>query len=138
VNDIAFFVSGLPKGQPRVKFASRGKFGKAYTPHNADDWKALVMFEAKRHCPATAIEGPVRVDIAFFFPRPKSHFTAKGLRPTAPKWHTAKPDRDNLDKLVLDGLTQLGFWRDDSQVCQGFISKAYAEKPGAAIEITLL
>jgi Holliday junction resolvase RusA-like endonuclease len=40
-------------------------------------------------------------------------------------WHVKKPDRDNLDKAVLDALTGI-FWHDDCQVCSGSIEKRIA------------
>ena len=60
------------------------------------------------------------------------------LRDDAPYWHTKKPDRDNLEKAVLDVLTQLGMWGDDCQVCGGEVLKRYVvglERPGAIIQI---
>jgi Holliday junction resolvase RusA-like endonuclease len=104
----------------------------------AEEWKSLIAAAAKPHTPPTPILGPVSVDLTFFFPRPKSHFlagkNAAFLRDDAPKWHTAKPDRDNLEKAVLDALTQLGgFWRDDSQVCDGRVMKHYGRQPGVMV-----
>ena len=137
----SFFVQGLPKAQPRVKFASRGKFGKAYTPDSANDWKACVMLTAKAHF-HEPLDGPISVSICFYFLRPKNHFNSKGaLKPNAPLYHTSTPDRDNLDKCVLDALTQVGMWHDDAQVCAGGIDKRYAspgESAGARITISRL
>lgn len=137
MSTITFFVAGLPKAQPRVKFASRGKFGRAYTPDSANDWKALVMLEAKKHFSAP-LEGPIAVTLWFAFPRPKSHFNSKGeLRESAPYWHTSKPDRDNLDKCVLDALTTIGAWRDDCQVCKGTIAKHFTA-PGDSAGVAII
>jgi Holliday junction resolvase RusA-like endonuclease len=80
------------------------------------------------------LEGPLRVNLFFFFPRPKSHYTKKGLRPTAPDWHTIKPDVDNAMKPVLDVLTKAGFWREDCQVCSGLIEKKYRPLHAEPIE----
>jgi Holliday junction resolvase RusA-like endonuclease len=139
---ITFRVDGLPKGAPRVRAFVRGKHAGVYTPGQADDWKALIALAARPHLPTTPIESACRVDAAFYFPRPKGHYRtgkhAAELKPDAPIDHTAKPDRDNLDKCVLDVLTQLGFWRDDAQVCEGTIRKAYGDRPGAIITVTPL
>jgi Holliday junction resolvase RusA-like endonuclease len=79
------------------------------------------------------------VDLTFYFPRPKGHLRSNGeLKPSAPRWHTAKPDRDNADKAILDTLTNLGIWHDDKQVCDGRIRKQYAnsnQRPGCLIQI---
>ncbi len=51
--------------------------------------------------------------------------------------HTGRPDRDNLDKAVLDAMKGLIF-RDDAQVCAGTIEKWIAagdEQPHVTIVI---
>jgi len=137
---LTFFAAGLPKAQPRAKARAFGKFAQVYNPKTADDWKMIVRHEAQKAFDAagftTPFAGPLRVDLTFYFPRPKNHFRSNGeLRPTAPMWHTAKPDRDNSDKAVLDCLTNLGIWGDDKQVCDGRIQKLYGSRPGCFISI---
>jgi len=73
------------------------------------------------------IEGPVRVDITWYFPRPKRLMRVKD--PEGPVSHVAKPDRDNADKAILDSLNGVA-WVDDSQVCGGELWKFYHEKNG--------
>ncbi len=42
----------------------------------------------------------------------------------------SKPDRDNLEKLVLDAFTRSGrWWRDDSQIVDGRSRKVYGAAP---------
>ena len=139
---ITFFVAGLPKAQPRAKASSFGGFTRVYTPKGGhDDWKMIVRDEARTaHNGRAKWEGPLCVNLTFYFPRPKNHFNSKGhLKDSAPKWHTAKPDRDNSDKAILDTLTNLGIWNDDKQVCDGTIRKFYTLSdngtPGCLIEI---
>ncbi len=87
------------------------------------------------------IATPLRVDMTFYMPRPKKHYrTGKYshiLRDDAPKmWHTNKPDRDNLEKAVLDCMTKSGLIKDDCLVCTGNIQKKWANKEsGVFIEI---
>jgi hypothetical protein len=38
-----FFVTGLPKAQPRVKACIRGAHAGVYTPATADAWKKLII-----------------------------------------------------------------------------------------------
>lgn len=137
---IEFYISGEPKAQPRPRAFAK-KFGATYSariydPGTAEGWKGLIAYWAKQHTPETPMDGPVRVDVDFFFPRPARLMRKKD--PEGPIRHTAKPDRDNLDKALLDTLTQLGFWRDDAQVCDGAPRKWYVAKdgtPGARIVI---
>jgi Holliday junction resolvase RusA-like endonuclease len=140
---IQFFAAGIPKAQPRPRAFARFIGGKAvarvYEAGTAEAWKGDIARAAQRHRPARPIEGPIRVDIHFIFPRPKRLLKKKS--PAGRIEHTAKPDRDNLDKAALDCLTTLGFWPDDAAVCKGGPEKSYAaigEQPGAHFIITPL
>ena len=125
----SFRVFGEPKGQPRVR---RSKSGGVYTPDSAEGFKSAIQYAAM--LPSGIfnrnLSGPIRVDTCLYFPRPKR---IKGR-----EWHTSKPDRDNVDKVILDALTQIGAWGDDAQVCAGATEKWYCaenEEPGAQINI---
>lgn len=81
-------------------------------------------------------DGPVVVRLAFRFDRPKGHWGAKGLRPSAPAEKTTKPDLDKLVRAVLDGLWPA--WGDDAQVVELTASKRFCdagELPGVWVEI---
>lgn len=138
---ISFFVQGVPKGQPRARACKRGKHAGVYDPGTANDWKLQVQICGKAFIPATPLQGPLRVDLTFYFPRPKGHYRSgkhsHELRPDAPTYHISKPDRDNSDKAVMDQMTTMRFWEDDSQACDGRIQKLYAnEAPGCQITVT--
>lgn len=60
---------------------------------------------------------PVSVRITFLMPQPK---TVKRHMPTVP------PDIDKLCRAVLDALTDVGVWVDDSQVVDLGATKIYA------------
>lgn len=136
---ITFFVPGEPKGQPRPRaFAFTPKGGgkptaRMFTPDNAKDFKGRIYVFAGQHRPQAPMLAAVSVEIIAIFPRPKCHYgtgrNAATLKADAPRHHCGKPDRDNVEKAVLDALTQLGFWRDDGQVCQGSLTKLYADSP---------
>ena len=123
---ISFIVFGDPKGQPRPRAFSRGGMTRMYDPGTAEGWKGLIAAAAQPHKPDAQIEGPIHVSLLFRFNRPKSHSGTKGIKPTAPEYHTGKPDADNLAKAVLDCITQLGFWKDDAQVSALDIRKKYS------------
>ena len=136
----SFDVAGVPKAQPRPRAFAR-KMGdtfvaRVYEDGSAEGWKGLVLLAARPHRPESPLEGPVRVDITLWLPRPKR--LLRRCDPDGVVWCTAKPDRDNADKAILDTLTQDGWWRDDAQVCAGEIQKFYHpknERPGAFIVV---
>ena len=142
---IVMFVEGDPAGQPRVQFSRRS--GRPYTPQTrkrsdgsrvplasstfrAAVMEAILIQASKMDGP---IEGPVEVSWTAMFERPCSHFRAnkrdRGLRETAPtpSQMNVKPDRDNIDKLVLDCLVKGRLLRDDKQVCCGTLVKRWAD-----------
>jgi Holliday junction resolvase RusA-like endonuclease len=156
---IEFQVLGEPVGQPRAracavkakkrpakKVALRRRGAREWTARVYDDdsgkiavWRRKIAWSARRVRPAGRLLGAVRVDITWVFPRPQ-YMTAKkygaGRVP-----YLAKPDRDNLDKAVLDELTRVGFWKDDAQAYGGTLLKFYAavgEKAGAWVRIESL
>lgn len=145
---IIFFARCIPKGQPRVKACRRGAFTRVYTPDTADDFKDAIQLAAKKAIashslrPVITDSRPIRVDWECVFPRPKAHFTSKGqIKATAPNWHAQTPDRDNLDKAILDALTEVQLWHDDRQVCSGSLVKRWAalgEASGVQITITAI
>jgi Holliday junction resolvase RusA-like endonuclease len=87
------------------------------------------------------------VDTIVYFPRPKSHYgtgrNAGKLKATAPTHNDGKPDRDNLDKAILDAMTGIGFMRDDKQVVAGeapeklYVCDECEWKPGALIVVSV-
>jgi len=129
-------VDGIPKGQPRPRaFAFKGH-ARIYDAGTAEGWKSLVANAVKPHLPPAPLEGPVRVDMIFRFPRPKRLCRKKDPPGEVP--HTAKPDIDNLEKSVFDALQQIGVFRDDGQVCAGEVLKFYhaiGGRPGATIRV---
>jgi Holliday junction resolvase RusA-like endonuclease len=150
---VFFDVLGEPKPTPRGRAVNAGKHARIYTPATADAWKHDVRAGAldaiaglggwKLIAPGVAAE----VYLGFRFERPRSHFRTGRfsgmLKPGAPSHHTQTPDKDNLEKAVLDALTEFDdmpplFWCDDCQVDDGRTSKRWAdpgEKPGVAVAI---
>lgn len=129
-------VIGTPKAQPRTSPTTRNGKPDVYTPDRANGWKNLIAMEANKHLPVKPLEGPIKIDCLFLMPRPRRLMRLQAPGGHIP--HTSKPDRDNLDKAVLDCLTQIGFIKDDRQVCEGEILKYYHEKggqPGVVIKI---
>jgi len=148
MSTLAFTVYGEPKGQPRPRAFAR-KMGaihvaRFYDSDVADVWKRAVMLAIIDAAKAQKWEltlGPVSVELVLSMPRPKSHSGAKGLKPSAPVYHTKTPDSDNLYKLIGDQITQSGrVWRDDSQVVEMKIYKYWAigNEQGCSVRISMV
>lgn len=134
-NTILFRVNGTPKGQPRPRAFARGGRARVYDPGTAEGWKSEIALAARASVPPKPLEGPLNVRIDLWFARPKGHYTKKGLKDSSPLEHTSKPDADNCAKAVLDAMTTLGFWGDDSQIACLLIHKRYAGIDGAGAMI---
>ena len=133
-------VHGTPKPQPRPRAFSRGGHAGVYDPGTSNEWKSCVKL-AMRNALSEIIRCPVIVQLDFNFKRPASHYRSGRfsgeLREDAPRWHVKKPDADNLAKAVLDALTDMKLWLDDSQVVSLSVTKQWADitEPGCLIMI---
>jgi Holliday junction resolvase RusA-like endonuclease len=140
---VVFAVQGDPKGQPRPQAFVRGNHAAVYDPGTAEGWKSCIA-EAwlKVRDEWTKTDKPVLAALSFYFKRPKSHFRtgkrADELKPGAPEYHTKKPDSDNLAKAVLDCLTRLGAWKDDSQVMLAVWKRYEHEAADAGVIVELV
>lgn len=77
------------------------------------------------HAPASPLVGALAVRVELRWPFRKSE-RAGVVRAGLDVPHTGKPDIDNAVKALLDCMTRLAFWRDDSQVSQLTIVKAWS------------
>lgn len=131
VQSINFTVAGAPTAKGRPRFSR--KSGRAYTPaktQQAEDTfaarAAVELAPWRSHLP---LRGPLRVMLHFAMPIPASW--SKKKREGA-KWHTSRPDLDNLAKLVKDALNGIA-WIDDAQVIALTCTKSYCETPGVDV-----
>ena len=139
----SFFVAGTPKPQPRPRAFAFKRGDKTqvrvYDPGSSEHWKSEIALAAKE-AGITKIDGPVGLKLVFSFPRPKAHFRANGcVKDSAPKFHTKKPDFDNLAAAVSNALTKIGAWEDDAQVVSCRVEKHWALgnwQGGCSVEIT--
>lgn len=153
IESFAFVVEGEPKGQPRQRsFLLRGKGGqpiigangqpvvRTYDPSTAEGWKSQIALAARPFNKGEPIDCPLSLSCVFHFARPKSHFgTGRNsgiLKDSAPRYHTGKPDMDNVIKALKDALTGIRLWRDDSLVVRyGYMEKCWAERDYTHISI---
>jgi crossover junction endodeoxyribonuclease RusA len=136
-------INGIPGPQGSKRHVGGGvmiESSKAVGP-----WREAVRSETQRQMEAGAAPFSrgmaVCANIAFYLPRPASHYgtgrNAGKLKPSAPAYPAVKPDRDKLERAALDGLTAGGAWHDDAQVCTGSTLKLYADDDPVGCEIWL-
>lgn len=118
--------------------------------------RVIVMDDAKRNKPwrqsveavvAAAITCPpirgaaISLSVLFLMPRPKGHYgsgkNAGKLKPTAPGFHTVKPDATKLLRALEDACTGI-LWADDAAITEQDVKKLYAnDQPGAFVNVSV-
>ena len=108
---------GIVHGKPYV-----------YTPENVKQAKDVIIKHLAPFKPEAPLTGPLELNVNWYFPKGTKH---KHL-----EWRVTKPDTDNLEKMLKDCMTELGFWNDDAQVVSEHVDKVWSDEPtGIAIEI---
>lgn len=97
-----------------------------YEPDDLKAARAKLMAHLGKHVPDKGYTGPIRLITKWCFP--------KGRHKDG-QWKTTKPDTDNLQKLLKDCMTDVGFWKDDALVTSEIIEKFWADVPGIYIKI---
>ncbi len=141
-------IPAVPVAQPRPRAVNFGNSARIHEvthikgsdgtrrPHPIAAFKATVRLTAQQQYSGAPLSGPLRVDIVFVFPRHSNKIWKS--KPMPRYRHVSNPDRDNLDKSVLDALKGT-VWVDDAQVCDGRIEKWHAagdEQPHVDVYIT--
>lgn len=149
---LTFFVAGVPAPQPRPRFD--GRTGRTYKPtpggrktppgwNKLYSWKKRVLWAtelvlAGYEWDPVPAGVPVEVSLDFYYFPPQdmagSHYAAiaspvEGLGQTFWLLKPSLPDRDNLEKPVLDTISALGeakVWKDDGQAALGRLVKWYS------------
>lgn len=123
-NIIKIVLEGEPIAKQRPRFNTHSMA--VYNPQKLQS--VISSKDVKNRLPEgfKAILGhiPITCDCTFYMPIPKSN--AKVIREGDP--YLKKPDRDNLDKWVLDICNGV-VWQDDCQVYDGRIIKLYSHNP---------
>lgn len=99
---------------------------------NAKQTQNELMWLLSPHKPPKPFGEPIRLEVKWVYP----------FRKTEPKKNrieglpcTTRPDCDNLCKLLLDIMTRLGFWVDDSIIYDLHFTKVYSDNPHIEINI---
>ena len=98
-----------------------------YDPPAVKSAKELLSAYLAQHRPPQPLTGGLSLRVLWLFPR--------GAHPHG-AWRTTKPDTDNLQKMLKDCMTRVGFWEDDAQVAREIIEKRWSDEPcGIYVEI---
>ena len=123
----------IPGNPVALKRHRTTKSGHRYDPSQNDKADFLAKCMAER--PAEPFDCPLRVEMVFYFRRPKNHYRTNGeLKKGMPTQHTKTPDIDNLAKFVFDSLNGI-FWTDDKIISLVIATKVYSEVPRIKLSI---
>lgn len=134
---ITFIVPGQPVGKGRP-IAGRSFAGHTTlrTPGKTVNYESLVGYSAAQAMAGRPLlEGAVAVVLQIAVQIPASWSKAKQQRALAgQELPTTKPDIDNLEKAVFDGMNGV-VWKDDVQVVEVSKTKRYGLTPGVTVEV---
>lgn len=124
---IKFTVPGAPQGKMRSRSTRSGHH---FTPHKQVVYETLVALEFEKKVPDwQPWEGSISVDIYAYYSIPKSMSKIKRQAMiSGDLLPTKKPDIDNVQKSILDGLNGVA-WADDSAVTDIRAIKRYDANP---------
>lgn len=83
-----------------------------------------------QHVPEEPYQGGIQLIVKWCFQTKGRHKDGE--------YRITKPDTDNLQKLLKDCMTSVGFWSDDAQVASEIVEKFWVEIPGIYIRVTEL
>ena len=99
-----------------------GKDGKMtfYEPPRLKAARAKITDALAQHRPpgGKLLTGPLHLHVMWCF---------KTDRHPDGAWRITTPDTDNLNKMLKDCMTRVGFWLDDAQVCSELIEKRWVQ-----------
>ena len=102
-----------------------------YKPEKVKQAKAEIMKHLRPFKPKELMEGPIELKVVWLFPRGKRHKHFE--------WRVTRPDTDNLEKMLKDCMTEVGFWKDDALVVSETVYKIWSDEPtGISIELNAL
>ena len=131
-----FVIEGrpVPKERPR-----HTRYGTTYTPKKTQDYEALVAASFLSSGTKKYMDGELlNVDMRFYFKVPKNYTKKQREELMDNPYYGKRPDMDNLEKAVLDGLNGVAY-ADDSQVVEKHSAKCYDLKGiGERVEVNIM
>jgi len=133
-NIISFTVLGVAVAKGRGRVSTFGGHARVYTPSKTRQAEETFVARSLAFRPKTPLTGPIRLNLIFVMPCPKSAPRSLKDQLIAYPPHTKRPDLDNLEKLVKDALNGV-FWVDDAQVFDVVKKKVYGMMPRTEVTI---
>lgn len=129
-----FFMAMVPPTATHQEKQVRVVKGKPvfYEPTELKAARSKLMGYLAEHKPEKPMKGAVQLLCKWCFP------LDKGGRHRNGQYKTSKPDTDNLQKLLKDCMTDLGFWWDDAQVASEIAEKFWSTVPGIFVSVSEL
>lgn len=115
MNPLEIFIPGKPMGKARVDQGYNGRFADKKSAAKEREIGQLAMIGLVGR---KKFDGPIMVTIDARMPGKA----------------TAKPDADNIAKLILDALNRVA-WEDDAAVVDLRVKKRHAPEPGTLVRV---
>ena len=100
-----------------------------YEPAELKRARQKLIGHLAKYRPEDMMDGPIELVTKWCFLNGKQ---------TQGAYRISKPDTDNLQKLLKDCMTTVGFWKDDALVAREITEKFWADPPGIYIRVTEL
>jgi Holliday junction resolvase RusA-like endonuclease len=81
--------------------------------------------------------GPLMLVVDFYFERPKGHYGVHGVRRSAPKFPSVRPDTTKLLRPLEDALSGI-LWKDDALIVEQIARKRYGSPPRAEVKVAVM
>lgn len=137
---LEFTVMGEPE-QGGSKTVGRRKNGSVF--YRDDNPKVYGWKEKVAEVAGTLMEGrepwtgPLVLEVTFYFERPAGHYNRRGLKPSARRHPSVRPDLTKLLRPLEDALNKIA-WKDDSQIVIQSARKVYGSPARAEVRVTAL
>ena len=109
---------------------SRNKKPYFYEPEELKAARQKLESYLGKHVPVEPLQGAIRLTTKWCFRCAGKHKNGE--------YRTTKPDTDNLQKMLKDCMTRVGFWEDDAQVASEIVEKFWADVPGIWIKLEVM
>lgn len=131
--DVNITIPGRPAAWQRARSNGKVRFD---SPEQARNKLTIGQIGTIAMRGRPPFEGPLQVAVRAYWQWPKS-MSEKRRRTYGAQYFTARPDGDNIMKLLGDALNGI-VWRDDAQIVLHSVSKAYAATPMTYVVVTPL